>query len=219
MKNNHIIPTVFSHGKEEFKIRFDKLVKVSKKIQIDFMDGKFVRGKSVKLEDIPILKNYRNEFEAHLMVDNPSKWVELCSRKGFRRIIVHVESRGFEEAIKSAKKGKMQVFIAVNPSTRLKKIYRFITNKEIGGVLLLGVNPGKEGQRLSWKTPYRIRRIKKMDKNMIVQVDGGVNDKNIGKLAKYGADYVNSGSFVFNSQNPKEKINVLESIFVSAKAR
>ena len=52
---NQIIPTIFAHNKKEFDERYDKLRGVSKNLQVDFMDRKFVPGKSVQLKDVPKL--------------------------------------------------------------------------------------------------------------------------------------------------------------------
>ena len=87
-----VIPTVFAMNKGEFDERLAKLVKISKKIQIDFMDGKFVDGRGVELRDVPNLRKYRSEFEAHLMVRNPEEWFEELKEKGFKKVIFHYES-------------------------------------------------------------------------------------------------------------------------------
>jgi len=87
-----IIPTIFSKNKKQFNERFNKLIKISKNIQIDFMDGKFVKAKSVQLSQIPNLKKYKNNFEAHLMVKNPESWITKLKQKGFKKIIFHYSS-------------------------------------------------------------------------------------------------------------------------------
>jgi len=70
---NHVIPSIFAESKEEFDEKFSNLVKISKKIQIDFMDGKFVSAKGIRASNVPNLKKYKNDFEAHLMVYRPEK--------------------------------------------------------------------------------------------------------------------------------------------------
>lgn len=217
MKDSHIIPTVFSKSKRGFEKRFMEVVKISKKIQIDFMDGKFVPAKSVSLEDIPNLKKYRKEFEAHLMVENPREWLRGCKEKGFVRVIFHIETSKDEndaqETIYFAKGLGLQVYVAINPSTSLKKISGLVRKKKCDGILLLGVHPGKEGQKMSSKIPSRVRDIKRLNKKMIVQIDGGINGKNIELVAAAGVDKVNSGSFVSDSKNPRSQMNLLENLF------
>lgn len=223
MKGNHIIPTVFSYNKKEFEKRFNIVTEVSDKIQIDFMDGKFVSRKSVQMGNIPNLKKYRKKFEAHLMVENPTKWFFECEKKNFNKVIFHIETCKNEkeiiETINSAKKLKLEVYAAINPSTKLRRIFKIVKEHLCEGILILGVIPGKEGQKLFRKIPRRIKKIKKMNSKIIVQVDGGVNDKNIGKLSKAGADYVNSGSFVSKSKNPNKQIKLLEKKFILGKIK
>lgn len=88
---NHIIPTDFAKSKKEFYKKFIRLVKISKDIQIDFMDGVFVKSKSIHIEDVPYLLDYNNNFEAHLMVKDPELWIYKAVRRGFSKIIIHIE--------------------------------------------------------------------------------------------------------------------------------
>ena len=219
MKNNPIIPTVFSLNKKEFKERFNKLVKISKRIQIDFMDGKFVPNKSVKMEDIPKLKKYKNDFEAHLMVKNPKAWIKKAKQKNFKRVIFHIEATGSSEEInnliKYSKNLNLEAFLAINPNTKMKLLMNFLKDNKtnLDGILFLGVIPGKEGQKIHKKVFKRVKKIKKNFPNLITQIDGGINDKTIKGAVKSNVDYVNSGSFVSNSKNPKKQINLLEKYF------
>ena len=224
MRNSHIIPTVFSHDRQGFEKRFKRLIKVSKKIQIDFMDGKFVAARSVPVKGIPNLKRYKIEFEAHLMVKNPFDWIEECKKKGFKRVIFHIEAckedTVVDKILKVSKRLGLQVYIAIDPATPLKRLYPFIKGKKrCDGILLLGVRPGKEGQKMSKKIAGRIREIKRLNKSMIVQVDGGVNDRDISTLAKAGVDHVNSGSFVADAKDPGKRMAELEKLFERAKRR
>ncbi len=212
--NKIIVPTVFALDKKDFDKRFQKLVKVTNKIQIDFMDGKFVPSKSISLKQVPNLKKYKVSFEAHLMVLHPEKWFKECKQKGFKRVIFHIEAvNNPKEIINLAKKLKLEVYVAINPSTPLKKIKQIIKENLSDGILLLGVHPGKEGQKLSWKIPRRVKKIKKINKKIIVEVDGGINDKTVSRFSKTGVDRLNSGSFVSLSENPKKQIEILEDAF------
>lgn len=211
----HTIPTIFATNKENFSKRFNKLIKVSKYLQIDFMDGKFVKAKSISLSSVPKLKKFGVHFEAHLMVDNPAKWVRKLHDKGFKKIIFHYESQKNSDdllsLIKDIKGNKMLAFLGINPSTPIKSIVPFLSF--LDGVLLMGVNPGKEGQKLISSAYKKIEKLRKIDKNIIIQVDGGVNFSTIKKLANAGVSIVNSGSLVYESDNPKKTIKELDSYF------
>jgi ribulose-phosphate 3-epimerase len=111
---NRIIPTIFSHNKKEFLERLLKLRNVSPELQIDFMDGKFVESKSIRVSDVPDLKKFRKKrFEAHLMCKNPEKYLEQLAKKGFKKIIFHDEAFHTRSAIldfiKKSKKKKFEL--------------------------------------------------------------------------------------------------------------
>ena len=210
-----IIPTVFAHNKKEFNERFSRLVKISKSIQIDFMDGRFVKNKGVDIGDIPNLKKFKIRFEAHLMTRNPEKYIKKLKEKGFKKIIFHYEAvrnnDKIEKLIKRIKYLQMDVMIAINPSTSIEKIIRFLD--EIDGVLVMGVYPGREHQKFIKSVYNKIKRLRKINKKVIIQVDGGVNPNNISKFKEIGVNYINSGSFVGESDNAIGALRSLENGF------
>ncbi len=204
-----IIPTIFAHNEKEFRERFIKILPTSKNIQIDFMDGKFVKSKSLLPEKIPSLKKFNKNFEAHLMTKNPEKYLSTLKRKGFKKVIFHFQnSLDVESITKKIRSLKMSPWLAFNPEVSIKRIIPNL--KKTNGILLMGVHPGKENQKLIPSTIKKIQALKKLDKSLKIQIDGGVNDKTVSSLAKAGADYLNSGSFISNAKNPKEAMRKLE---------
>lgn len=203
-----IIPTVFAMSKTQFEKRFSKLVKISKNIQIDFMDGKFVQSKSISIKEIPNLKKFANNFEAHLMMYNPEKYLSNLKSKGFKKVIFHVESTKLpEQFIAESKKLNLKCFIALNPETPLQKISPFLN--KVDGVLFLGVRPGKEHQSFVSGVFKKIKSLRAVDKKIKIQVDGGVNEKVARTLFRLKVNSLNSGSFVSNSENPKGALRKL----------
>lgn len=207
------IPTIFAKNKKEFNDRFQKLLPISNNLHIDFMDGKFVRENSISIKEIPNLRKYKNNFEAHLMTENPEKSIKKLKRKGFKKIIFHYESlTNYEEAekiIKKAKRQKLIPVIAINPETKVAHILPFIN--QIEGVLFMGVRPGREHQSFIPKVYKKIKQLKKLNKKVKIQVDGGINFQVAKKLSKLGVDAVNSGSLIAEAKNPKEVYNKLSS--------
>ncbi len=208
-----IIPTIFAHNKKEFLEKFRKVVPISDSIQIDFMDGKFVKSKSVSLSNIPKL-NQKKTFEAHLMVEKPEKYLAQLKRKGFKKIIFHLESIQSKEKVflltEKISSLKLSPFLALNPETPVKSALPFIP--QIGGILLMGVHPGKENQKLIPSTLKKIRELRKLNNQAVIQIDGGVNEKTALKLFKAGANILNSGSFISKAENPKDALNKLKQI-------
>lgn len=203
---NKIIPTIFSKNRKEFQYKYNKLINVSKNLQIDFMDGKFVKNKSIKLNDIPKLPKGYN-FEAHLMCKNPEKYIAKLREKEFKKVIFHFNSGDNVKTISKIKNAKMKAFLAVNPEDKVRDFcYLFDL---LDGILVMGVHPGKEHQRLLKETINKIKKIRKINNEIIIQVDGGVNPFNINKLKKSGARIFNTGSFVAEAKNPKEALGKL----------
>ncbi len=206
-----VIPTIFVHDKRSFTKRLRKLNSVSRKIQVDIADGRFVSFKSIDANSIPSFSRSRMFLEAHLMVRNPEKYIESLRRKGFKKIIFHVETVDDDDFSMLTDRitalGMIPV-VAINPETKLSsKILDKIYLTKF--VLLMGVHPGKEKQALKKSILGRIKKIKSFSRKIIVQVDGGVNPKTARKLFDSGADILNSGSFVCESKNPKEAIEEL----------
>lgn len=215
----NVIPTVFAHSAAEFKKRFARLVKISSAIQIDFMDSVFVPARSMPLSVVPNLRRYKARFEAHLMVANPERWIAGCREKGFKKVIFHVEAlKSKEEGIRITKeiqKQKMKAMIALHADTPLEKINPFLNN--VDGVLVMGIHAGKEHLPLAPNTARRVATIKKKMPKLWVQVDGGVNAGNVGRLAEAGVDAVNSGGFIADAQNPEEALRLLGEKFREGK--
>jgi ribulose-phosphate 3-epimerase len=209
-----IIPTVFATNKKDFDIRLSRLLKVSGNIQIDVMDGRFVKVKSISLKEISGLKKHKKKFEAHLMVEEPEKMLDELKNKGFKKIIFHFES--FDDIEKARrlvfliKDKKMEPWIAFNPNTKFGNIINVIENiHALKGILLMGHSPGLEHLQLDQNVVRRVENIRKLNKKIKIQIDGGINAENIRKLAKLGVNYFNVGSFVAESKNPEEALKEL----------
>ena len=207
-----IIPTIFATSKRMFDEKFNKMMDVSKKLHIDFMDGQFVTKHSIKLAIIPSLRDYDNEFEAHLMVNNPKSWVKRLKNKGFKKVIFHYSAMDFDEEetkklVNDIHKLDMIAFVAINPEVHEDEIFSIL--KDVDGILIMGVHPGREKQHLLDKTHWKLKNLRKENSKITLQVDGGVNPYTAKELEKSGADILNSGSFVSRSKNPKEALQGL----------
>ena len=212
---NPIIPTIFSHNKKEFKEDFANIINVSKNIQTDFMDGKFVKANSIALKDIPSLRRYNKNFEAHLMVSNPEKWISSCKNKGFKKILFHYEAfNNSSKAInllKKIKSERLTAGIVFNPKTSFNKILEVKDEADV--IMFMGHTPGVEGIPLNQKVLAKIKNLRKLDKKIQIEVDGSVTDKTLPRLVKAGANLLSVGSFISSSKNPKQTFNKLNKLF------
>jgi ribulose-phosphate 3-epimerase len=108
----------------------------------------------------------------------------------------------------------MKVGVAINPHTPTHLLCDIINDIDL--VCIMSVNPGFGGQSFINNTYNKISELKKMRKdsnsNFLIEIDGGVNDKNAKKLIEAGADVLVAGSFVFNSESPLSTITKLKKI-------
>lgn len=205
-----IFPTVFSTNKKIFDTKFDLLNNNFKNIQIDFMDGRFVAGKSVEISYVPKLTKSKTEYEAHLMNKNPLKLVSKIKEKGFKRFIFHFEAckkDEIEKIVLECHKKKLKPILAINPTTKYEEFREYL--HLFKQIMFMGVIPGKEGQKLISSVIELIRKTKYTHSQLIIQVDGGVNLKTAASLSDAGASILNSGSFISSSDSPKVKHRLL----------
>ncbi len=198
-----IIPAVLEKNPSEFRKRLKIAESLSSRIQVDVADGKFVRNRTIGIEELSRIKP-KSKIEFHLMVKNPEKYIEALS-KNADIIAVHCEIPNFEKYVK----GKVRA-AAINPQTSIKKLLPVI--KKIKKVIVLTVHPGKQGNRFIPAALGKIKQIKKLSKNIIIQVDGGINEKTIKLAEKAGADEFVVGHAIVKSNNPKkayEKLKIM----------
>jgi ribulose-phosphate 3-epimerase len=193
-----IIPSIIATSQDEFDKRLSK-VSFARFIQIDIMDGKFVKTKSFQFD----FKLPSGEFyESHLMIKNPEEWIKKNYKK-FNSIIFHYESTNDHKKIINLIKSKNKlVGIALNPETDIKLILPFVN--EIDKILIMTVHPGKYGSKFIPSTLKKIKFIKDKYPKITVQVDGGINNKNLKLISKYGADEFVVGSYIQDSKNPED---------------
>lgn len=194
-----IIPTTFSTTEEEYKQRLAKLAssQLFKKgwVQLDLMDNKFVPNLSIGLD---IIKKNPPPYkmEAQLMVVDPAEWFDELFELKVNRIIFPIEiDKDLVELINLVKKKNIEVGLSVNPDTDVERLNPYLNL--LDAVLFMAVNPGAENQTFDTRVYEKIRFVKQQRPEIIVGVDGGVNDTNIKDLVATGLDYVAIGSFLF----------------------
>ena len=169
---------------------------------LDIMDGEFTKYKTI---DYKYLEQLREKsallFNAHLMVNNPEKVVDKYIKYGADIITVHYEV--FEEVEKLIKllkkiknKGKM-VGLAIDLDTDIKVIEPVI--KYLDLVLIMSVKAGKGGQTFNNSALKKIKYVRQLNTEVLIEVDGGINKETASSCVKAGADILCSGSFIYNN--------------------
>lgn len=199
-----IVPSVIANDQLEFNERIFGLRKYFLLFQLDVMDGKFVKSKSL-LFNFKIASGVK--YEAHLMLKKPFLWVKKNIMKA-DLIILHIESEDVEKTIKYIKKSKrkVKVGLAINPQTPINKLKDYIPSFEIEQIVIMSVNPGRYGAKFLEPSIKRVRETRKMFPKINIEVDGGINDKTIKRFAKYKVDKFVVGSFLDTHKNIKESI-------------
>ena len=191
-----IIPAVLPTTEKDYKDDLSRLERtgIFEWVHIDFMDNKFVPN-----QGIDPLVMAKHEFalkkEAHLMVQNPTNWIDKLVKAGFKRVLVHLESDGDkEECLKYAKTKGLEVGLVLKHETPLEQLEPFIPKIDV--VLLMGVVPGFQGQPFIEGVLDKVKDFKSRQWSVKVGVDGAVRDTNIKKLVEAGVDFVTVGSFL-----------------------
>ena len=182
-------------------------------VHIDVMDGDFVPNISF---GAPIMKSIRNKtdrlFDVHLMVNNPTRFIDDFICAGAEMITVHYEAeRHIDRAIQYIKSKGVKAGISLNPGTPTCLIKDLIPYLDM--VLIMSVNPGFGGQSFIEYSIDKIKEIKeysnKYNKDLLIEVDGGVDENNIKRIVEAGANVLVAGSAVFKNNEIEKNIENL----------
>jgi ribulose-phosphate 3-epimerase len=200
-----IVPGIIAKSQIELDIMLKKLKGAAKRVMLDVMDGEFVANTSLNF-DFKLTQSF--EYEAHLMVKQPLDWIEQNKEK-VEIVILHVETLpDIDKAIDFAKEKGFRVTLALNPETELGIVLPHINKVE--AVLILTVSPGRYGAPFVPQTIYKIRRLRKIDPSIQIEVDGAMNPENARLAKDAGATVFASGSFILKSDNPGKAFTELE---------
>ena len=186
----------------------------TKFLHIDVMDGSFVPNISFGFPIIKALrKNSKMIFDVHLMIENPSKYVDDFIECGSDIITFHYEAeRHIDRTVNYIKSKGCKAGISLNPATPVSVLKNILPSLDM--VLIMSVNPGFGGQSF---IPYSIDKIKEVKKlakelnreDLLIEVDGGVDKNNIKSIVEAGANVLVAGSAVFKENKIQENIKIL----------
>lgn len=188
-------------------------------IHIDVMDGLFVPSISFGM---PIVKGIRQitdkVLDVHLMIEEPGRYIEEFVKAGADIITVHAEGcKHLHRTVSSIKELGVKVGVSLNPATSLNQLDYVIG--ELDMVLIMSVNPGFGGQTF---LPFTIEKIKSLREIIVtkglsvdIEVDGGINLKNVKEVIDAGANIIVAGTSIF-SGNVADNMNHFREVLVSA---
>lgn len=183
-------------------------------IHIDVMDGMFVPNISF---GVPIIKSIRKltklPFDVHLMIEEPSRFIEDFAGAGADIITVHYEAdRHIDRTINYIKSFGVKAGVALNPASPVDTIKHLISNVDM--VLIMSVNPGFGGQKYIKYCSDKIKEVRelsdKYNSELMIQVDGGIDRANISEVVNSGANVIVAGSAIFKNDEIEKNIKILK---------
>ena len=183
-------------------------------IHVDVMDGHFVPNLTIGPVVVSsVAKIATKPLDIHLMVQNNTFFVDLFAPLKPEYISFHIEEEKHpHRLIQKIRSYGIKPAIVLNPHSRPEDIEFLLEDLDM--VLLMSVNPGFGGQKFIPSVVEKAKRLKalieKRNPNCLIEVDGGVNNKNIHELKEAGVDVVVAGSYVYGADDYSEAIKSLQ---------
>ena len=182
-------------------------------LHVDVMDGHFVPNISI---GVPVVKSLRKAtdliLDTHLMIENPEKYIEPFAKAGSDILTFHYEAcKGSEhvrEVIDLIKSFNVKVGLSIKPKTEAKEIFEFLDKIDL--LLVMTVKPGFGGQEFMHDCAMKIPSIREnAPDNLIIQVDGGINNLTSKICTSLGANSLVAGSYIYGNNDYKKAIDSL----------
>lgn len=221
-----IVPAILEKDATSFEEKLKKVWGEAKKVQVDIIDGKFAPMETVEPE---VLLNIDTivDFEGHLMVDRPEDWVERCVASGMTGLFGQVEK--MDDVVKfvaDTQSAGLRVGLAYDIDTPLTDLEKYIN--DLDAVLLMSTKAGSQGiNEFDNRVLEKIKEVRKINKRIVIVVDGGLDTENIKKCfaaewaeelsedeldRNFGKMEFAVGSEIFESDDIGEKLENLQSL-------
>jgi ribulose-phosphate 3-epimerase len=189
-------------------------------IHVDVMDGHFVPNITIGVPVVKSLKRFATvPLDVHLMIENADRYIDAFAEAGAAMISVHVEAlRHVHRTVHAIKALGAKAGVVINPGTPV------VALQEVAGdvdyVLLMSVNPGFGGQTFIPRSESKLREVRALldaaGNQAPIEIDGGVDLHNIGRVVAAGARIVVAGSAIFNTPDPEHATRALKAAALGA---
>jgi len=183
---------------------------------IDIMDGVFVPNISFGMPVLEAInKHAKKTIDVHLMIVDPDRYIKTFKDLGSDILTVHYEAcTHLHRTLQAIKAEGMKAGVALNPHTNVALLEDVINDIDL--VCIMSVNPGFGGQSFIENTYKKVKQLKEIitrnGASTLIEIDGGVTNKNAKQLAEAGADVLVAGSYVFKAEDPIATIADLKKI-------
>lgn len=178
-------------------------------IHIDTMDGIFVPNTQMNIDEIIKLEKISTKpLDIHLMVDNPEIYINELQNKNIEYITIHIEiNKDIDNIINKIKSYGYKVGLSIKPNTNISTIIPYLDKIDL--VLIMSVEPGFGGQEFIPSTLEKTKQLRKINKSIIIEMDGGIKDTNIDQLKDH-IDIAVVGSYITKKEDYNQAINKLK---------
>lgn len=183
---------------------------------IDIMDGVFVPNISYGMPVLEAINRHAKKLiDVHLMIVDPDRYIKKFAALGANNLSVHYEAcTHLHRTLQAIKAEGMKAGVALNPHTPVNLLEDVIGDIDL--VCMMSVNPGFGGQSFIENTYKKVKQLKEIiERNgasTLIEIDGGVTDKNAAQLIEAGADVLVAGSFVFKAEDSTRTIKELKNL-------
>lgn len=181
-------------------------------LHVDVMDGHFVPNITI---GVPVVKSIRKITEllldVHLMIENPERYIKPFRDAGADIITFHYEAANNKvlEIIEQIKSSGAKAGLSIKPRTPAKEIFEFLPYVDL--LLVMTVEPGFGGQSFMHDCAQKIAEIKQnAPEDLIIQVDGGINNITGHICTSLGANSLVAGSYIYDNSDINQAIQSLK---------
>jgi ribulose-phosphate 3-epimerase len=181
-------------------------------IHVDVMDGHFVPNITI---GVPVVKSLRSvtklPLDVHLMIENPEKYIEPFAKAGADIITFHYEAvkpENIKTIVDNIKAFGIKAGMSIKPKTNADEILEYLPQLDM--LLVMTVEPGFGGQKFMQDCAEKIPTIKaNAHENLIIQVDGGINNETAKICTNFGATSLVAGNYIYKAENIEQAIKSL----------
>lgn len=183
-------------------------------IHVDVMDGHYVPNITIGPAVVKSIRRVTElPLDCHLMITDPDDYIEEFAKAGANLISVHVEAvTHLHRTVMEIRKLGCQPGVVLNPATPLLALEEILPFVDY--VLLMSVNPGFGGQSFIETALDKVSRLRDMIErrslNVKIEIDGGIDIRNVAEVVRRGAQWLVAGSAVFGKENPEAATRALK---------